>query len=345
MECICRIALCGLFFVSPLVQADVFAGKNGNAVASNTLMRFTDDQSGDVPPATNFGGALSGLISAHDMAWRRTTREIYVADFTGQAIRVYAQQSGDAAAVRTISGAHIGQPRSVVLVPEHNELLVITNLCCVSTFAIDANGELIPVRKIGNIGNVNTRLGNPSGLAYNPATDEVYVGEYFQDDTTVFAEVLVFPRTANGDVVPSRVIAGSNTLMGTYVVYLDFNPVNNEIYVLTDGPLFGDPYIVSTFAAGASGNVAPLRRITGVTTELNISTSLSFDAVNDRIVVTNDPYNAITVPDLLFFPRAANGNVAPATFIRGAQTGTSLGDGWQSVLAVDLTFLFEDGFE
>jgi hypothetical protein len=34
-----------------------------------------------------------------------------------------------------------------------------------------------------------------------------------------------------------------------------------------------------------------------------------------------------------------------ATHIRGDQTGTGVGNGWFSVLAVDLSFLFADGFE
>lgn len=345
MECVMRLVLCGLLLVTPTVNADVFAGKWGNTVASNTLMRFTDSQVGDVAPAANFGGPLSGLVSVQDLAWLQSSKEIYVSDFSGQAIRVYNALSGDAAAVRTITSPHLGQPRQMVLIPAHNELVIITQLNFVSTFALDADGSVNPLRRIGVYPNPISGLNNPSGLAYNPATDEIYVGDYQMDDTITRAEILVFPRTATGDAAPSRVISGSNTLMGSYIVELDFNPLTNEIYALTDGPAQFDPYIVSTFAANASGNVAPLRRITGASTGLNVSTGLDFDAFNDQLIVTTDTYNSITAPGLLFFPRIAEGNVAPAKIIRGAQTGTTLGDGWFSVLAVDLTFIFADGFE
>jgi len=346
MECISRGVLCGLLLVTSAVQADVFAGKSGSDVASNTVMRFTDDQSGDVAPAATFGGALSELISAHDMAWLQTSKELYVSDFWGQAIRVYNQTAGDAAPVRTITNPNLGQPRQLVLIPEHNELMVITQLNFVSTFALDADGNAVRLRIIGNFPNPLSGLDNPSGLAYNPVTDEIYVGDYqFDGDETYNAEVLVFPRTANGDVAPSRVIAGSNTQMGTYVIELELNPLNNELYVLTDGPQYSDPYIVSTFPSNASGNVESLRRITGAATGLNISTAMSFDTVNDRLIVASDAYNSLTAPGLLFFPRTANGNVAPGQIIRGTQTGTSLGNGWYSVLAVDLSFIFADGFE
>ncbi|MDZ4729986.1 MAG: hypothetical protein SH820_08610 [Xanthomonadales bacterium] len=348
MECVLRRVLCGLLLVTPVVQADVFAGKSGQAVASNTLMRFTDGQSGDVAPAGTFGGPLSGLISVGDMAYLHSSKELYVSDFWGQAIRVYDQLSGDAAPVRTISGAQIGQPRQLVLIPEHSEVMVITSQSnSVSTFALDAKGEVGVLRRIGVNPNPVSGLTNPSGLAYNPATDEIYVGDYHFDGVNYHAEILVFPRTANGDVAPSRVITGSNTLLGTYTIDLDFNALNNEIYALTDSPVaFDEPYILSTFSAMASGNVAPLRRITGASTGLYITTGLDFDAENNQLIVASHAYNSLTLPGLLFFPRTANGNVAPSKIIRGAQTGTSLGnDGWSSVLAVDLSFIFASGFE
>lgn len=346
MDCVLRRVLYALLLLAPTAHADILAGKSGQTVASNTLMRFTDDQTGDVAPASAFGGASSQLISVHDMAWLQSSRELYVSDFVGQAIRVYNQLSGDAAPVRSITGAALGQPRQLVLIPAHNELMVITNLLFVSTFSLDADGNAIELRRIGAYPNPVSGLENPSGLAYNSATDEIYVGDYqFDGVATYNAEIRVFPRTANGDVAPSRVITGSNTLMGTYVINLEYNPLNNELYALTDAPAFPDPYILSTFSAAANGNVAPLRRITGASTGLNNTFALTYDSTSNQLVVASDQYNSATLPGLLFFPRTANGNVAPAKIIRGSQTGAGLGDGWQSILAVDLAFIFADGFE
>jgi hypothetical protein len=331
--------------MSPAVHADIFAGKTGNAVASNTVMRFADNQSGNVPPAAVLGGANTSLISTQDMAFLSSSRELYVADFIGQAIRVYNPFSGDVAPVRTITSPHLGQPRQMVLIPEHNELVVITQLNFVSTFALDANGEVGVLRRIGVYPNPVSGLDNPSGLAYNAATDEIFVGDYQSDGMNTYAEVLVFPRTANGDVAPNRVISGSNTLMGTYTIELEFNAANNELYVLTDAQVYGDPYIVSTYAANASGNIAPSRRITGATTTLLNAYGLTYDALNGQLVVASDSVNSPNLPGLLFFPRTANGNVAPSKVIRGDQTGAGFADGWYSLLAVDLSFIFEDGFE
>lgn len=345
MECVLRRALCGLLLIAPAVQADIFAGKSGSAVASDTLMRFTDDQSGNVAPADTFGGALSGLISAHDLDWLQSSRELYISDSIGQAIRVYNQFDGDAAPVRTITSPILGQPRQMVLIPEHNEIMIITSQTVVSTFALDTNGDAGWLRQLGSYPGPVSGLNNPSGLAYNPVTDEIYVGDSQMDGDTPRAEILVFPRTASGEVAPTRVISGSNTLMGSYPTDIEFNQVNNELYVLTDSPVAADQKILSTFPSTADGNVAPLRRITGAATGLHNASAFDYDPKGHQLVVASDSENSATLPGLLFFPRTANGDVAPVKFIRGDQTGAALGKGWYSVLAVDLSFIFADGFE
>jgi hypothetical protein len=347
MDCVLRRVLCAMLLFSPTIYADIFAGKSTYTPAANTLMRFTDDQSGNVAPAAVFGGNTSALQGAQDMAWLQESRELYIADFTGQAIRVYNTFSGDAAAVRTITDPLMGQPRHMVLLPQYNELIVITYLNFVSTYPLDGNGAVAQTRRIGIYPNPVSGLNNPFGLAYNPATDEIYVGDYQSDGGTGYqAEVLVFPRTASGDVAPTRVIAGGNTLMGTYVTGLVLNLQHNELYVLTDGPGQLEPFILSTFAANSNGDVAPLRRISGNLATLYNAFALAYDPKTQQLIVASERENSGVEPGLLFFPRTANGNVAPSKVIRGPLTGTSTGgDGWFSVLPVDLDFLFGDGYE
>jgi len=347
MECVFKLALCGLLLFSPAIHADIIAGRCPYTTAPNTLMRFTDSQSGNVAPAGSFGGASSALLCVQDMAWLQSSRELYVSDFTGQAIRVYNTFSGDAAAVRTITDPLMGQPRQMVLLPQFNELMVITYMNFVSTYPLDGNGTTVQTRRIGVYPNPISGLNNPSGLAYNPATDEIYVGDYESDGGSGYiGEIRVFARTATGDVAPSRVISGSNTHLGTYVNHLEFNPERGELYALSTGPDQLDPFSLVTFSADANGNVAPLRRVSGDQATLYNAYSLSYDPETDQIIVASDRENSGTAPGLLFFPRTANGNVAPSKVIRGPLTGTSTGgDGWFSVLAVDLSFIFADGFE
>ena len=93
---------------------------------------------------------------------------------------------------------------------------------------------------------------------------------------------------------------------------------NNVIYV-TD-PDNGAPS-VRIFAAGANGNVAPVRVISGALTQLSNPLDVKVDAAGN-IYVTDFGANK-----LLIFAPGANGNVAPAVAITlpiGSVTGLAL---------------------
>jgi hypothetical protein len=80
---------------------------------------------------------------------------------------------------------------------------------------------------------------------------------------------------------------------------------------------------ISEFAAGATGNVAPIRTIAGSKTGLNGGNGFSFglavSKTSGEIFVSNPGSNAI-----LGFAATASGNVAPIQTIAGSATG--LGD-------------------
>ena len=86
--------------------------------------------------------------------------------------------------------------------------------------------------------------------------------------------------------------------------------VNNEIAVANDTGS------ITVYSRTASGNIAPLRMISGASTGLNGPTGIAVDTVNDEIIVANSNNNSLTV-----FTRTTNGNVAPLRTISGASTG------------------------
>jgi hypothetical protein len=71
---------------------------------------------------------------------------------------------------------------------------------------------------------------------------------------------------------------------------------------------------VTVFSADASGDVAPLRTITGAATTL--TSPVGVTATGDQIIVCDAGANALDV-----FPLTADGNVAPARRIAGPSTG------------------------
>src|SRR5262249_51235374 len=123
--------------------------------------------------------------------------------------------------------------------------------------------------------------------------------------------IKVFPRTAMGNVMPSRKIAGDKTGLGSpFAIALDL--VNNELAVTVGNS-------VRVFARNADGNVAPLRIIEGPSTGLTNPQGIAVDTLDNELAVAN--VNDITGNKITAYDRMANGDVAPLRTIIGPATG------------------------
>jgi hypothetical protein len=322
----------------PCAHAEVVVGSFAGPA---TVGIFADTAQGDVPPVRTIGGGPQAqLQSATSFAFDGRRAEIYVGDFSGQAIRVFdARATGDRPATRTITSGSMGQVREIVVDAANDELYAITLLSFVSTYPRGANGATAATRTIawGGLPNSQTRLDNPSGLVLLPAQDQLAVGDYEQFGMEpASAEILFFARTQNGNGPPVRDIQGAATQLGSYVESLAFDPVRNELYAIgvVQGPT--ETRRVVVFPGGASGDTPPLRVIEGNLTTIEGQSSLAYDPKSERIWVVTGGTR------LIAFPRLATGNVAPARVVTGPQTGlaNAFGAG-----IVDLDPLFGNGFE
>ena len=103
-------------------------------------------------------------------------------------------------------------------------------------------------------------------------------------------------------------IGGSNTgLIAPGTVALD---ASNNVYVVSNTGT------ISEFAAGATGNVAPIRTIAGSNTGLNGGgIAVAVSKASGEIFVLNNGTNAV-----LGFAATASGNVAPIQTLAGSAT-------------------------
>lgn len=174
-------------------------------------------------------------------------------------------------------------------------------------------GRLAPSQRIYGS---NTKLKTPMGIAVD-SSGNVYVANSGGRSVTVYA------ASATGNAAPIAIISGSKTgLAQPWGLALD---PNGNVYVANQN--FGSgSYTITVFAAGANGNVSPIRTISGSATLLSCPAGIALDgSTPPNIYVANNScqgssagYYAITV-----YAGGANGNVAPIQTINGSSTGLS----------------------
>jgi len=302
-------------------HADLIVGDYRGAASTDVgpLLRFGDYQQGNVAPQSLLftNGMSERMNTPFAITYEPIENVLYVSDYFGQAIRVYpASAAGNVPASRILNPPLIGQPRQLAIDVLHDELIVIASSCCVYAYPRTATGNAVNrIRSInwgGGSGSL-TRLNNPDGLIYLPATDEIVVADLTQTSPSTSSGVLLFfARTANPSDAPTRAIEGPLTLLGDGVSALAFDVRRNQIIAIAYDA--SSTRIVS-FPAAGSGNIAPLRDIEGSATGLSSDSRLAYDPSDDTLIVSNG-----SSANVAFFARMGNGNIAPQRALSGNLT-------------------------
>ena len=124
-------------------------------------------------------------------------------------------------------------------------------------------------------------------------------------------QVAAFARLANGEAQPTREIAGQNTLFTRTMHDMAYDPIHDEIIV----PQFF-AFAILTFSGDADGDVAPIRKIMGPSTQLSNTHAVAVDPVHDEIFVPGRHGDN----RVLVFPREADGDVAPIRILEMDRT-------------------------
>jgi hypothetical protein len=211
-----------------------------------------------------------------------------------------------------IVGSNTGllNPAGIALDSSSNIYVTNQGNSSVTVYSAGSSGNVTP---IATITGTNTGLLNPFGIALD-SSNRIYVANGLNTTTP---SVTVYAAGSNGNVAPIATIAGPNTgLADPSGIAVD---PTGRIYVGNENsPSFNG--IVTVYNAGANGNVAPIRTITGANTGFaNGVYGVAWH--NGRIYVTsgNSPINS----ELGIFPQNGNGNVAPTRSISGSSTQLS----------------------
>ena len=318
--------------------------------ANPSVRGFSQALNGNVAPSRILSGANTQLVVPVSLTYEPTEDMLYVGDFSGRAVRMFpADAEGDSAPTRVLDVSNYGQPRALAVDTMHDELVVAGSGCFPCTWARTDIGATAPLRRLGWGGNTATQGNIPVAVALDPNNDLMFIGD--SDSVAPYAgKVLIFPRTANGDVAPSRVIKGPTSRIGAGSPYLAFDPVTRQLFVLTSNI---DPVNASirhvrvvVFHANDNGDAAPLRTIEGGTAQLDVSAAdlpygLSYDPSTHRLLVSIYSNTAASNRVLAFYA-GDTGNVAPLINLGGPNTGF---DKISRAAAVPVNRLFRNGFE
>ncbi len=177
----------------------------------------------------------------------------------------------------------------------NNEIALVNEVTpSVTIYARLASGNIAPLRTI-----TSADFSKPVGVAIDTVNNEIVVTNDGGDGGV--SAVLVFPRTGNGLLAPTRTISGASTMLDK-TRQLQVDMTNGEYIVTTQGdravvpPVFGALLVWNRLD---TGNVAPKRfiRDAGVSA-VRHPRSVWVDAINNEIGVGDSKLNEIRV-----FPR------------------------------------------
>jgi hypothetical protein len=242
---------------------------------------------------------------------------VYAANATGN-VRPYRKIEGSKAGLG-LNGHAYG-----VAVDRRGEIYVLES-ARVSVFAAAANGNVRPLRSIAG---PKTGLPIVQSIAVE-SNGYIYASLCLRCDSGHLRRhyaISVFAPDANGNVAPIRTISGSNTRMKN-VAGIGIDGVGN-VYVANIPICSSFPYPhkcrgqneVLIFAAGANGNVAPIRTISGSKTGLNFPDAVAIDGSGNVYVSQWAPGDVFGVN---VYAAGAQGNVAPIQAIAGSKTGVN----------------------
>ena len=246
----------------------------GNRYVANlqtrSVVAFAPRATGNVAPTREIAGSSTGLVAPRAVAVDAAGR-IYVADGAPWSIRVFAADAdGDVAPVAVIAGANtmLGWPAALAFDTDGRLLVADRETDTIRVFAPETFGNVAPIRSIAG---PSTLLDGVRGLAVD-AANRIHVANLDGRSITTYA------AGASGDAAPTQLVT-------PWALALD--PLGN-VYV-TNVTSFVDPpemRSVVVFDAAAAGDVAPVHRLTGPSTDLGDGYGLAVDSAH-RISVSN----------------------------------------------------------
>jgi len=273
-----------------------------------------------VAPARVIQGVATSLSrTTHGIAYDTTNDEIIAPNPLAAAVVIFhGGANGEEAPARTLQGAQTGlsRPETVAVDEKNNELYVgDPGDRRVIVFKRDADGDARPLRTIQG---PKTKLLQIVGIAVDPVRDLLVVSTYSRLPGGVTG-LLIFDRTAEGDVAPLRTIAGPKTMI-TRLRQIAVDPDTGNIFAACINNEYLPPYDVDKPRAGIpadaempspwstgsaiggfvgvwnvadDGDVAPRSMVKGRSTGIVHPAGVTFNAKDGELIAPDAVWNGL----------------------------------------------------
>jgi hypothetical protein len=272
---------------SPAQILEYAAGSSGSAIPIVTLNAETTNGISFVDP-TNLAVTSAGTLIVSSAI--NCTLEAFASGFTASSAPTQDLTWGDG------NFSHCGAP---IDVDTAGDIFYLdSGSSVIDVFAANATGATAPIRMITG---TNTASFDELGFLAVDGAGDVYVTNYNQSDD------------------PAAPSVQTNPIRATNNSLLDLWPRDvsrSMAYPHTDET--DEPTEIIEFAAGASGNAMPLKRIGGSATNIVEPQAVAVDAASNLYYVDANGsfYTPVGIPLLLeVFSPSATGNVAPTASI------------------------------
>src|SRR5437899_2828573 len=291
---------------------EVFMTNDKESAGPSVMVYPTQFQPTDrlMEPRRRLAGPKTNLALPCGVAVSPEFQEMFAVSGDGQDINIFPLQvEGDSTPAREIHVPHASG--GVAFDNKHDEIYITTEHANrISVYSRRAQGDDDPLRIIQG---PNTSLADPHGIYVDAERNEILVtnhgnwrktrtGEAFAlsgDSKFAFMRgsfshpgiveplgpssgkfmppsILIFSRTANGDVGPLRTIQGPHTRLNI-AVGITRDPDSGEIVVANSGD-----NSIFFFDANANGDVAPVRVLAGPATNLKGATGGASDTKHNE---------------------------------------------------------------
>lgn len=287
-----------------------------------TILQFSATASGSVSPTATISGPTNTAFNA---LATDGAGNIYASYYgpkdAGGVVEYAAGATGTATPIRRLSGDATTGVTAVdgLATSAAGEIFVGEDYGGVQAFSATASGSVAPSRWILGAyerGGGLSAIGTANSVAVD-SSDNLYV---VNQGYIGGQPLLVFGPTATGNAAPLYTIGGSVAGITVGSVNSVATDSSGNVYVTTGSASGG---VILEFAAGAHGNVAPIRTISGPSTLLQALYGIKVDSAGNIYVVSaTSTMSGINIsPTILKFSATATGNVPPtSTFTSAAWT-------------------------